>query len=234
MKPTFTPTSKPTPQPIPYCNVQLVDGGGTVGRDSSDDCPNNPDQGRDDIIAADVTTGVGGTRCCSGTGNYDSFCSELCEMVSFDDAAAVCQENGMRLCTQDEIMTGLLVGSGCLYDVTYVWTADLNCACDIAKVDGGGIHGPDGGKCSAMPDQGQYDIITDVDPSLPEAGVRCCTDAGQGDSFCNGRCELIPLDDAAARCVAHGMRLCTQAEVMAGVPRGTGCWYDFTYVWTVC
>lgn len=115
---------QPTPMPtFSYCNVMLVDGGGTVGPDSSHRCPNNPDEGRDDVMTANVTTDVGGVRCCSDSGNYASFCSEDCEMVSFDDAATRCAENAMRLCTEDEMMAGLLAGTGCFYDHTFAWTA---------------------------------------------------------------------------------------------------------------
>ena len=50
--------------------------------------------------------------------------------------------------------------------------------------------------------------------------------------MCEWLCQTHTYADAAARCAAAGGRLCTQAEVQAGDVQGTGCSYDYMYVWT--
>ena len=50
--------------------------------------------------------------------------------------------------------------------------------------------------------------------------------------MCEWLCQTHTYADAAARCAAAGGRLCTQAEVQAGDVQGSGCHYDFMYVWT--
>ena len=60
-------------------------------------------------------------------------------------------------------------------------------------------------------------------------GTRCCAPR---QALCDWICQTHTYADAASRCAAAGGRLCTQAEIIAGDVQGTGCHYDFMYVWT--
>ena len=42
----------------------------------------------------------------------------------------------------------------------------------------------------------------------------------------------MSYDVAVAKCAEQGMELCSESEVLARQVAGTGCIYDFTYVWT--
>ena len=89
------------------------------------------------------------------------------------------------------------------------------------------------------------------------AGVRCCAPAGStlaprssccdeyacaagavapcacpewGDDFT--RCRKASRTEAAERCTALGLELCTSTQVLAGAVAGLGCHLDFAHVWT--
>ena len=66
------------------------------------------------------------------------------------------------------------------------------------------------------------------------AGARCCTSAGGSlPAQCPaGSCQLHTYQESLSLCVAAGGRLCTQAEVLAGVVGNSGCSYDTMHVWT--
>ena len=111
------PTPRPTPQPVFYptdCEIRRVDGAGTNGYDSST-CSNLPDAGMPNVLSsADPGSDLAGTRCCSMDGtSANSFCNAACEIVSFADAKERCTDNNMRLCTENEILSGLAAGTGC-------------------------------------------------------------------------------------------------------------------------
>lgn len=78
--------------------------------------------------------------------------------------------------------------------------------------------------CPEQYDEGRPDVLDAADPNAAVAGIRCCNDAGNdGDSFCGAICQLYTFDEAKARCEDEGMRLCTEAEVLAGAVVATGC-----------
>lgn len=115
------------------------------------------------------------------------------------------------------------------YDFTAVWAAE-ECTCGMLLVDG--APSKDGLRCRNFPDRGNSNILYgNKDYGL--GATRCCTDDGKkGDSFCSHSCELVDYDTAVDTCAEKNMRLCTKEEVLANDVAGTGCSYDFTYVWT--
>ena len=60
-------------------------------------------------------------------------------------------------------------------------------------------------------------------------GTRCCAPRK---ALCDWTCQTHTYADAVSRCASQGGRLCTEAEVQAGTVQGTGCHYDYMYVWT--
>jgi len=78
-----------------------------------------------------------------------------------------------------------------------------------------------------------------VPVSAVAAGARCCSGEPGNASSCVSDCgeppELGLLQhhfEADGRCKAHGMRLCTRAELASGLCKGTGCNYNGMHVWT--
>jgi len=70
-----------------------------------------------------------GVGCCSedGTTGYRPDCNA--HPATYDDAVAVCSAAGYRLCTLDEMMSGITQFKGCMYDGIYQWVSD---SCDIS------------------------------------------------------------------------------------------------------
>merc|ERR1719295_2266972 len=66
-----------------------------------------------------------GVGCCSddGTKGYRPNCNA--HPATYDDAVAVCNAAGYRLCTLDEMMSGITEGTGCGYDRAYQWVSDV-------------------------------------------------------------------------------------------------------------
>jgi len=69
-----------------------------------------------------------GVACCddSGTGSRPDCLSG----VTFDQANAKCQSEGLRLCTRNEIEEGKARGTGCNFDAYLQWTST---PCDVAQ-----------------------------------------------------------------------------------------------------
>merc|ERR1712223_1666049 len=65
-------------------------------------------------------------RCCTtdGTGcSPESRCNNSDDLVTYADAEATCVVNGGRLCTKDELLTGICCGTGGQCDSYGVWTS---------------------------------------------------------------------------------------------------------------
>lgn len=106
----------PTPEPTwqkDACSFKLVDGGGLEGPDSSSVCTNRPDLGEDDVSEGDPEAATGGIRCCDGKGGGTSFCSQDCELFTFSQAKQTCEDNGLRLCSEEELLDGVAADTGC-------------------------------------------------------------------------------------------------------------------------
>ena len=43
---------------------------------------------------------------------------------TYDEAVQICTDNGYRLCTKQELESGITVGEGCNFDYRYNWASD--------------------------------------------------------------------------------------------------------------
>jgi len=77
-----------------------------------------------------------GVGCCSedGTKGYRPNCNA--HPATYEDAVAVCSASGYRLCTLDEMMSGITGGKGCWYDAAYQWVSD---SCSVS-VNAAAMH----------------------------------------------------------------------------------------------
>ena len=63
-----------------------------------------------------------GARCCEPEA---SVCpGETCALYTYDEAKQLCEDAGSRLCTAAELHNGAGIGTGCNFDVQYLWTSD--------------------------------------------------------------------------------------------------------------
>merc|ERR1712156_397037 len=168
-----------------------------------------------------------------------------------------CASQGARLCTEAEIEAECTRSTGCGFDAKYVWTSQFTTApptssptisvsptasvttpptSSHAVVVCGATHGE--------PTCGSSSKVVEVQSSLH--AVRCCSDTYKpspwkqnagcdvwGESEVDGTCysEETWLS-AYEKCASQGARLCTEAEIEAQCTRGTGCNFDYKYVWT--
>ena len=100
-----------------------------------------------------------------------------------------------------------------------------------------GSPSTDGGSCGDSAEEIDYVCVAMSDGDT--AGIRCCNDDGEGESFCGyppstdgDTCTTHDFATAKATCEENGYRLCTAAEVLAGQTAGTGCSYDHMKVWS--
>ena len=69
-------------------------------------------------------------RCCSDDGTYCetiSNCIDSDDLMSYRDAKVACGNNGMRLCTKDELLTDICCGTGGSCDNHLIWTSTYEC-----------------------------------------------------------------------------------------------------------
>ena len=67
-------------------------------------------------------------RCCSDDATSCttlSDCKDTSDLVNYSDAEKECIENGMRLCTKDELLTDVCCATGGGCDSLGVWTSTL-------------------------------------------------------------------------------------------------------------
>ena len=83
-------------------------------------------------VASDAT--LAGIRCCNTDGTAgESYCGDAtnpttggttCTAHTFAVAKDTCENTyGGRLCTMQEVLDGVVAGTGCSYDTMYVWTS---------------------------------------------------------------------------------------------------------------
>jgi len=53
--------------------------------------------------------------------------------ATYEEAEVICDEAGYRLCTADEMLSGITEGKGCWYDAIYQWVSDP-CTVDYASI----------------------------------------------------------------------------------------------------
>jgi hypothetical protein len=95
------------------------------------------------FIDADATN-TAAVRCCSDDGQscttqglsgsstgavFDLDGAEVAQQacinaVTFSEAAGICAADGLRLCTSDELDSGVCCGTGCWHDHRAIWTSN--------------------------------------------------------------------------------------------------------------
>jgi len=182
--------------------------------------------------------------CCSMDGTSGFRDTSQCDAhpATYQEAVDHCTAHNMRLCTQQEMLDDTTKGTGCAYDTAYSWVMD---ACDV-ETDASGSSQADsaghyvalgrGGWGSGMhsycqsdgDNQAAYDSNSRFDRDI---AVSCCSmDGTQGDRP-DCRAHPATYQQAVDLCTENNMRLCTQQEMLNGVTRRTGCYYDLAYNW---
>ena len=81
------------------------------------------------VPGSDIARATAGIRCCTNGGGRlgDAHCpSGECQPHSLTDAETHCSNLGGRLCSQSEVLAGVVYGTGCSYDTMHIWT-DTEC-----------------------------------------------------------------------------------------------------------
>ena len=98
-----------------------------------------------------------GVGCCSsdGTKGYRPNCNA--HPATYADAVAVCSDAGYRLCTLDEMMSGITEGTGCWYDTAYQWVTD-SCVLEDISLNAAAIQsGTEGENAAGIDSDGDAD-----------------------------------------------------------------------------
>lgn len=184
-----------------------------------------------------------------------------CVQRSLFDSISICDAAGARLCTVDEIDSGVTAGTGCGFDTSYTWTSTW---CGLGPeggkyyvgMGGGGI--PSDRKCKNP--KKSYPVRCCSDVNLAATTVRPATTSttfpflserkncatlgwtvvgnacGESDkAFKNGLDKCFTWKnhpDAERKCLKLGGRMCSQADIEAGVGKATGCNFDSSFLWT--
>ena len=191
----------------------------------------------------------------------NSGASAVCNEASLADSISICDAAGARLCTVDEIDSGVTAGTGCGFDTSYTWTSTW---CGLGPeggkyyvgMGGGGI--PSDRKCKNP--KKSYPVRCCSDVNLAATTVRPATTSttfpflserkncatlgwtvvgnacGESDkAFKNGLDKCFTWKnhpDAERKCLKLGGRMCSQADIEAGVGKATGCNFDSSFLWT--
>jgi len=192
-----------------------------------------------------VTTTVSdiAVSCCDDNGGgFRSFSGEFagCQRATtFDEAKAICDSNGYRLCTMEEMLSQQTQGKGCSHDSRYNWVSDA-CGCEQETPSSHFVApgNPSNGKWDGQP------IVECVEDSSVTASdgtakfgndiaVSCCSDSAGAIRDISG-CQMAKsYAEAAAICEGAGSeyRLCTLGEMLSGKTKGKGCSHDARYNW---
>jgi len=182
-----------------------------------------------------------GVSCCTqdGSGGVRRFGDdeECLQAKSYFEAEAICEGNGYRLCTLDEMLRlRATKNTGCWHDSRYNWVS-TECGQATAhqviqgKPSWGGWEDSNPDNYCQSDDNNQAAYISkgfDLD-----IGVGCCSmDGTSGD---RPSCDVHPAtyQEAVDLCSANNKRLCTLQEMQTEITEGTGCNYDGAYLWTL-
>merc|ERR1712130_877647 len=151
---------------------------------------------------------------------------------TYEEAVAICADNGYRLCTRTELEADLTKGMGCNFDGRHNWVSD---ECDPESdthhwiVDGSTDRDLipecmlDTSNQATTPNVfGKYDIA-----------VSCCTVDNTGSDGVRPDCSYYTktFEEAVQLCTNHGYRLCTREELENDVTKGGGCNFDGRHNW---
>lgn len=192
-------------------------------------------------------------RCCAHEGTALTCASSVqgvChDFATFHDANAICRAADMRLCTQEEMGSGVCCGTGCWFNHYAVWISDGTGGSDLdsTRYAAGAFRDSDH---DFRDSRYESESLTMVDGCLNQnhevpravvssdsgetASVRCCSMDG---SRCDtdhlpGGCQSGKTHaEAVEICAANGERLCTEEEIVDRLCCGTGCGFDGHQVW---
>ena len=187
--------------------------------------------------------------------------TSACNEAPFAEAASRCAAAGARLCSIDEVDSGVTAGTGCGFDTSYTWTSTW---CGL---------GPEGGKYYVGMGGGGFPSDRKCKNPKKSYAVRCCSEVnvaavtptpatttttfpflserktcaalgwtvvgsacGESDkAFKKGLDKCFTNKnhpDAERKCLKLGGRMCSQADIEAGVGKSTGCQFDSKFLWT--
>jgi hypothetical protein len=179
--------------------------------------------------------------------------------ATYATAASTCAAVGARLCTIEELETGVSANTGCSMDTEYIWSSTW---CGLGpKYYVGMGSGTGERKCkkykkaksirccsSVSVVSDAMTAVTTTTTYAPQVRKSCATlgwtvhfdgavcgesDMGFKIKFGTDKCyNWISQPDGEKQCARLGGRLCTLAEITAGVAKSTGCAFDSKYVWT--
>lgn len=194
-------------------------------------------------------------------GESEAGTTPTCQTAKLSDATDLCAASGARMCTIDEIDSGVTATTGCNFDTQYTWTSTW---CGL---------GPEGGKFYIGMGAGGSNADRKCKNPKKLYPVRCCSDVdlsavtaapatttttfpflsarkdcatlgwevtgsacGESDkAFKNGVDKCFSWKnhpDAERKCKKLGGRMCSQADIEAGVGKATGCGFDSSFLWT--
>eukprot|EP00947_MAST-08B_sp_MAST-8B-sp1_P000458 g458.t1 len=185
-----------------------------------------------------------GVRCCDSMGSTTGGSDEGWDCTSaktYDAAEELCEDQGMVLCSLEQIDALATKGTGCSFDAYAVWTrdgcsegSDPSAAAHYTRQGNGGAENYGDEKFATC----QYDSDTTSPVSNSygnDIGVRCCdsetsTTGGSDEGWdCT---SAVSYDAAEQLCTEEGMVLCSVEQIDALAVKGTGCSFDWYAVWT--
>jgi len=206
--------------------------------------------------------GFASVRCCSNNGRRCESTSIGClQHQTLTQATAACSRRNMRLCSVQELDSGVCCGTGCGFDGHFVWTMSPAGGAMLGQ-NGHGVYQPVGMQNGQFGGQHGFSgstfngggfnnqvssfVIADGcqrnqgrqaartrDAFTGRAAVRCCSLNGrQCQSQTVGCLEGVSFNHATTACSSRGLRLCSQQELDRGVCCGTGCGFDGRRVWS--
>ncbi|CAJ1959551.1 unnamed protein product [Cylindrotheca closterium] len=168
---------------------------------------------------------------------------------SYAEAQAICKKNDAYVCTQEQVKSGCVKGSGCGHDSDLIWTSTgpapartpLPAPAAVASDShlfiacGAGINGCGGAKHSLG-----------VAKANEQHEVRCCSPYSLPGWLKGGGCNSYAQSKlsgdqcfhastyAEAQDICHEnlAYVCSMSEVLDGCTKGTGCSHDSDFVWT--
>ena len=138
-------------------------------------------------------------------------------MRSYSDAASKCSEKNQRLCSKDELLSGICCGTGgnCDSDKCWTSTSELRFWVDDGCTRAGKHH------------------VGSFQYKSYEAGVRCCSNDGttcETPLLCQD--NKMTYGDAILKCSEDSRRLCSRDELLSKICCGTGGNCDSYKIWT--
>jgi hypothetical protein len=214
----------------------------------------------------------GGTDVCTLLGDVSSRTPQSCGIsrkanngcigknveFSKDEVEAKCIEQGARLCTLDELQSGVTQKTGCSLDFRKVPSSTECKPGRFWAVHGGGTGNPKckGSNkrypvrcCASVPGQGAFvqkshstcrqlawdetDAQVDQVGKLYQGALVCARSLLPHRKLPDGKCyKRNNQNRALAICSKAKARLCTQAEIESGLTQQSGCGLDYKYVHT--